>query len=129
MAVAIYPQASSSPIKSIQRGNAASAGSITISAVNTSKCFVRSFSNGSAGSVGITGTTAGTLSPSGGSGPVSGDGSSNNNTSGSFPNLSGTRTITAGATSLTSKEFGVTLTNSTTLTATGACYWEVVEYV
>jgi hypothetical protein len=29
---------------------------------------------------------------------------------------------------LTSAEYGVTITNSTTLTATGACRWQVIEY-
>ena len=48
MASTIFPQ-TISPIKSIQRGSAASAGNITISSVDTNKSFVRSFSTGSAG--------------------------------------------------------------------------------
>ena len=126
MGVAIIPAASSAPIKSIQRGNAASSGAITISSVNTSKTFVRSFSNGSAGSVGGTGTETGGLGRSGGANAQIGGG--NTLGSGSFPSYSGTRTFAAGATSLTVATFGVVLTNSTTLTANGACYYEVVEY-
>jgi hypothetical protein len=127
MGVAIIPAASSAPTKSIQRGVAASSGAITISAVDTSKTFVRSFSNGSAGSVGATGTETGGLSRSGGTN-VSNGGSSLISYTTSFPSYSGTRTFAAGATSLTSANYGVVLTNSTTLTADGACYWEVVEY-
>jgi hypothetical protein len=122
----IYPIASS-PIKSIQRGSAASAGNVTISSVNTSKAFVRSFATGSAGTVAGTGSTSGTLNPSGGNifgagggGFISGGGSA--------ATYSGTRSLSAGATSLTSARYGAYLSNSTTLVVDGACRWEVVEY-
>lgn len=127
MAQSTFPAAGGSPIKSIQRGNAVSAGTITISSVNTAKSFVRSFSNGSAGSVGATGTEAGTLSPSGGVIGRNG-GSIADIQAGSFASYTGTRTFTAGSTALTTGLYGVVLTNATTLTADGACYWEVVEY-
>jgi len=128
MGNAVYPivSASSSPIKSVQRGNAASAGSVTISSVNTAKSFVTSFSNNSAGSVGITGTNAGTLSPGG---EIVGTNGSQGQSGGNWGSYSGTRTITPGTTSLTTKLFGAYLTDSTTLTVTGACYWQIVEYV
>lgn len=126
MGVTIFPAASAAPVKSIQRGSAASAGTITISAIDTTKSFVRSYSTGSAGSVGITGTNAGTLSPSGGQNSQQAGGGAM--TPGSFPTYAGTRTITAGATALVSAEYGIYITNSTTITATGACNWEVVEY-
>jgi len=120
-----YPQISS-PIKSIQRGTASSAGAITITSVNTSNTFVKSYSTGSAGTVAATGNTSGTLSPSGGN---TGHGPGGNAaTNGSWPNYVGTISISAGSTSLTASEYGVYLTNSTTLTATGACKWEVIEY-
>lgn len=125
MALNIYPPSGGSPIKSIQRGVAASAGAITISSVDTSKSFLRSYSRGSAGSVGVTGTTSGTLSPSGQ--PFQNQ-ANQYISAGTFPTFSGTRTLAAGATSLTSAEYGVYFTNSTTITATGACNWEVVEY-
>jgi hypothetical protein len=125
MALSTYP-AVSSPIKSIQRGEAVSSGTITISAVNVSNTFVRSFSNGSAGSVGGTGTETGTLSPTGGTWLSSTGGILL--TPQSSPSISGTRTFTAGSTALTTAVYGVVLTNSTTLTADGACFWEVVEY-
>jgi hypothetical protein len=126
MGVAVFPAVSAAPIKSIQRGEAVSSGAITISAVNTGKTFVRSFSTGSAGSVGATGTDAGTLSPTGGTW-LSSTGGILLAPQGS-PSISGTRTFAAGATSLTTATFGVVLTDSTTITADGACRFEVVEY-
>jgi hypothetical protein len=119
-----YP-ATSSPIKSIQRGSAASAGTVTISSVDTSKTFVRSFSNGSTGSVGINASESGTLTPasynvSGGGGNLTGGGN--------WGTYSGTRSFSGGSTSLTVAKYGAYLTNSTTLTLDGACYYEVVEY-
>jgi hypothetical protein len=125
--IATIPASSGSAIKSIQRGYAASAGTITISSVDTNKAFVRGFSDGSAGSAGATGTESGTLSPTGGGIAYPSTGFVRLDPS-SFPTYSGTRTFSAGATDLTSSEFNVYFTNSTTITATGACYWEVVEY-
>jgi hypothetical protein len=125
MAIGTYPS-SSSGIKSIQSGSTASAGSITISSVNTAKAFVHSYSSGSSGSIGVTGNLTGTLTASGGSMNAGGGGGSDSG--GTMPNYVGTRTFSAGSTSLTSAEYGVYLTNATTLTATGACLWQVVEY-
>ena len=42
-------------------------------------------------------------------------------------NISSTN-ITGGSTNLTSAEFGIYLVDSTTITATGACRWEVIEF-
>jgi hypothetical protein len=122
----IYPIVSS-PIKSIQRGSAASSGSVTISSVNTSKAFVKSFSTGSAGTAAGTGTTSGTYSPSGGNIFGSGGGGFISG-GGSAPTYSGTRSLSAGGTSLTSARYGAYLSNSTTLVVDGACNWEVIEY-
>ena len=126
-----YPTASGGGIKSVQRGQAVSAGSITITAVNTTKTFVRSFSEGAAGTVASTSTTSGTLTPSGGDitgGGLYPYGSGPYNLGGSFPSYVGTRTLAGGTMSATTKEMGVYLSNSTTLVATGACRWEVVEF-
>jgi hypothetical protein len=120
----IYPTISS-PVKSIQRGTAASAGNITVSSVNVSKSFVTSFSTGSAGTVAGSGNTNGTYTPSGGS--VGAPGGSFNG-SGSFPSYSGTRSLSGGSTSLASARYGAYLVNSTTVTVTGACSWQLVEY-
>lgn len=127
MASNIFPS-NVSPIKLIQRGLASSAGSITITAIDTTKSFIRSYSTGSAGTIGATGTESGTLSPTG-SYSFGGTGGGNaSNGGGSFPSFAGTRTTSAGTTSLTVVEYGAYIANSTTITATGACRWEVVEY-
>ena len=127
MASTIFPQ-TISPIKSIQRGSAASAGNITVSSIDTSKSFIRSYSTGSAGSVGVNGSESGTLSPTGyyNFGGVGGGNASSGG--GSFPNYDGTRSTSAGGTSVTVSEYGAYISSSTTITTTGACRWEVVEY-
>lgn len=127
MAITVFPE-SASAIKSIQRGTAASAGNITITAININKSFIRSFSTGSAGTVQLTGNESGTLSPSGGSivGPGGGGGAVAGG--GTFANYSGTRNFSAGATSVTVQEYGAYIVNSTTITVTGSCRWEVVEW-
>jgi len=120
-----YPTASGGGIKLVQRGQAVSAGDITITAVDTTKTFIYSFSEGAAGTVALTGNSTGTLSPSGGGTAQAGGGYVQG---GSFPTYSGTRTLSGGTMDATTKNFGVYLANSTTLTATGACRYEVVEF-
>ena len=128
MATATFPSVPS-PIKSIQRGSFASAGSTTISAINISKSFITSFSTGSSEEYTITGNESGTLSPTGGS--VAGPGGGGNAVTGGgvFANYSGTRTFSGGTTNMTVAEFGAYIANSTTITATGSCRWELVEYI
>jgi hypothetical protein len=125
MSYTTFP-AKASIIKSIQRGSTASAGNVTISSIDTSKSFINSFSTGSSGQIGTSSSTSGTLTPSGGNVSVSSP--SFNPAGGSFPNYIGTRTYSGGTTSLTSSSFGAYIANSTTITTTGACRWEVVEY-
>ena len=125
MAYTTFP-AKASIVKSIQRGSTASAGNVTISSIDISKSFINSFSTGSAGSIGTNSSTSGTLTPSGGNVSVSSP--SFNPAGGSFPNYVGTRSYSGGSTSLTSSSFGAHIANSTTITATGPCRWEVVEY-
>jgi hypothetical protein len=125
MGLSNYPPAGGSVIKSIQRGTAASAGAITITAVDTSKTFVKSFSTSSAGTIAGSGyysgnaSGGGSISQAGGYGSLGGSGGGPPSYVGSF---------TSGTTALKVAEYGVSLTNSTTLTATGACQWEVVEF-
>lgn len=123
----IYPNVSS-PIKSIQRGTASSAGTITISAVNISKSFVKTVANGSSGTAAASGTSSGTYTPTGGNVSSSG-GSGFITSSGSFPTYSGTRSFTWATTDLTSARYGGYLSNSTSLVVNGACLWEVIEYI
>lgn len=124
MAIVTYP-AKASGVKLIQRGTAGAGGTITISSVDVTKTFVRSYSISSAGTVATNSSETGVLSPSGGSCAAQGNGS---NSGGSWPQYIGTRSLTGGSTSLISSEYGVYLTGSTTLQATGACRWEVIEH-
>jgi hypothetical protein len=127
MGIASLPAAAGGVVKSIQRGEATTSGNITITAVDTTKAFVRSLSNAAAGAAASDSAETGTLTPSGGN-ILQLAGGNRFTRSGSQASYLGTRTFSGGTTTLASKEFGVYLTNSTTLTATGACYWEVVEY-
>jgi hypothetical protein len=127
MGLSVFPISGGGGIKSVQRGQAVSAGSITITSVNISKSFVRSFPEGSAGTVAVTGDTTGTYSPSGGS-LKSVSGSAQNSTTGSFSSYSGTRSFSGGTTSLTTAVYGAYLSNPTSLAVSGACRWEVVEF-
>lgn len=139
MGYSVFPAAAGGGIKLVQRGQAVSAGSITITAVNTAKTFVRSFSEGAAGTVATNSTVASSNSsfprtqleqgsqyqsnPFGGSG--TGTGAyviPSLNISNPSVNISG------GTMDATTKQMGVYLSNSTTLVATGACRWEVVEF-
>jgi hypothetical protein len=132
MGLATFPAATGGGIKLIQRGQAVSAGNITITAVDTTKTFVKSFSEGAAGTVASNSTETGTFSPSGGdiagAGVASSGWAAAANSAGSFSSYSGTRTLSGGTMNATTKRMGVYLSNSTTLTATGACRYEVVEF-
>ena len=181
MGVASFPASGgglSSVVKSLQIGTASSSGTITISAVNTSKTFVTSVSTGSAGQVAASGSinaangsTSGiSFSAAYGTNVISTDlqiagvlindqgfsytatitnntrygtvtnyaYAQNNVTSNIFMNAMNTNGANVGmnATSLTggttsglySASYGATLTNSTTLTVTGPCTYQVIEY-
>jgi len=159
MGINQYPVASTALIKSIQRGVAASAGNITISAVDTTKTTVRSFSTGSAGTVAARGTLGGTSTfvnntSTGSSSPTNetyvagvayaqGYSPPQRYSGGGYYTYSYTinaavantetinhaGTLSGGTTDLTAAKFGVYLSNSTTLVATGPCRYEVVEFV
>jgi len=120
-----------SGVKSVQAGVYSGAGgTITISAVVVDKSVISTVSKSSAGTVAATGNVTGTLSPS----------STPNNYIYStqqyptrwnatvYPDYTGTRTMSGGTTSLTTKQYSAVITNSTTITADGPCEWQVVEY-
>ena len=134
-------------IKLVQRGQAVSAGNITITAVDTTKTFVRSFCEGSSGTVATNSTVASSTSTHpniqigfptsfwsttsasyryGDSGSSGGNpsGYTGGTSMGAIPSYNATNaaaSITGGTMDATTKQFGVYLQNSTTLTATGAC--------
>ena len=138
MGVNSVPAASSgisSVVSTVQRGTAATSGNITISAVNTAKTIVNSFSTAAAGSV----AGSGTLSAATGSASLVANingvyarygtvGTSTLNYGDRSISLN-TTNFSGGSTNLTSAVFGVYLSNSTTLVATVACRYEVIEYV
>jgi hypothetical protein len=132
MGQSVFPAASGGGIKLVQRGQAVSAGNITITAVDTTKAFVTFVSEGAAGTVATNSVSTGTLSPSGGEiGKPCNDpdaGCYTYKAFGSFTSYVGTRTLSGGTMNATTKQMGVYLSNSTTLAATGACRWEVVEF-
>ena len=170
-----------SAVKSVQTGSAGSAGTVTITSVNTSKCIVTSFPTGAAGTVsvsgGYNGENIGLNGTSGSQGMFTpftnniyyGLHTSNNGVNGvnvgsygfSFPGnnagngfsqLSNTAhapvyaahitnfgvnaangstgggNLNGGSTNLYAASYGAYLTNATTLTVTGPCQWQVVEY-
>lgn len=184
MGVASYPASGgglSSVVKSLQTGTASSAGTITISAVNTAKTFVTSVSTGSAGQVAASGSINAANGSTSGISFSSAYGSIDNymaspqplgnsyygffniaamsasgayvyynasrysgytnatyasvtqfmnamNTNGANVGMNAT-SLTGGTTSgLYSASYGATLTNSTTLTVTGPCTYQVIEY-
>lgn len=126
MAIATYPD-NLYAVKSVQRGYTSSASTITISTVNPSKTFTRSFSDGASGTVAITGTSSGTYSPT--TSNIGGTGGTFSSSSlGAWPDYTGSRSFTAGQTSVTSGRYGIYLSSPTQIVADGSCYWEVIEY-
>jgi hypothetical protein len=109
MGVVVYPASTGGGIKSVQRGLATSAGTVTITAVNMSKSFVTCF---------------GTTSNASNSGSLNLTGASS--TGNGYVNYNGT--LSTSGTGLIAATVQGYLTNSTTLTVSGGCRWEVVEF-
>ena len=124
MALDTYPASSGGGIKSVQRGLAAAAGSITITAVDITKSFVQVFGTTSAGTVAASGVIGGQNSNASG-------GRANSNVS---PGPSGgsssvgSSTISTGTNNLVAAVAQGYLSNSTTLVVSHPCRWEVVEF-
>lgn len=157
MAVTIVPTPSAGGgIKAVQRGLAASAGTVTITAVDTTKAFVNVFGTASSGVVGGTASVAAANgSTSGYSGnanasnmnsyytipqnafPInsaSANSTSANPMGGSSYNANGMnisfngQALSGGTNNLVSAVVQGYLSNSTSLIVSGACRWEVVEF-
>lgn len=150
MASTVYPAASSGGIKSVQRGSAGGSGNVTITSVDIAKSFVTVFGSASAGTVSasfgmsqaagnviLTGATmqvaGGNLyMPTGAAAAVAADtgGTTANTRSWTKTQAvnTGAITVNAGSNNLVSAVVTGFLANSTTLTVSGACRWEVVEF-
>ena len=151
----VFPASSgglTSAIRSVQRGSAASAGNVTITSVDISKSMVNIFGTASSGTVAASGSLSGSSgsinAASGNAAATSGNlargaGPYGGLTSGGATGISmGARTISLNSTSVslnaTNLSGGSTnlvaavvqgyLANSTTLTVSGACRYEVVEF-
>lgn len=102
-------------VKSVQRGVAAAAGDITITAVDITKTVIFSKSKGSAGTVAGRGTWSISMLRNG-----SGTYTVNDSTS--------TPTVSGGTTDLTVKHYSAKLKNSTQITVDGPCEYQIVEF-
>ncbi len=124
MVLSTYPAASSGGIKSVQRGLASGAGTVTITAVNVSKSFVQVFGTTSSGTVAISGVI-GSQNHSANTG-IAGSNYSPGPTATS--SSVGASSISGGTNNLVSAVVQGYLSASTTLEVSGACRWEVVEF-
>lgn len=151
MALSTYP-AVSSPVKSVQRGSAAGAGTVTITAIDITKSMVHVFGTASSGTVSASfgmSMNSGTVAIVG---PVSWQGPSNytkyrptgasvigGDSAGGYPGQNtawsvastvnaGNAVVNAGSNNLVSAVVQGYLSGSTSLVVSGACRWEVVEF-
>ena len=147
MGVANVPAASAGGgISSVQRGSAGASGNVTITAVDIAKSFVTIFGSASSGTVASTGAISATINAVNGNNSAvnlnTGDGAHLGNTgnvyvsnnravnAGTFAGntTSFSTNITGGTNNLVAAQVTGFLANSTTLTVSGACRYEVVEF-
>lgn len=153
MGIASIPSAGGGGIKSVQRGSAGGSGNVTITAVDIAKSFVHIFGTASSGTVSssfgmsIGGGSArmvgmrgmwGALNYGDGAKPTGASNLAAVNIPGNANNVgawtqyhpvnAGTVTVNAGSNNLVAAAVQGFLANSTTLTVSGACRYEVVEF-
>ena len=148
MGIAVFPAASAGGIKSVQRGSAGGAGTVTITAVDITKAFVNVFGTASSGTVsssfGASQAAGNTLmqgapvqvaggslfTPPGATAVGGTDTGSTNNKAWTKTEAvnAGAITINAGSNNLVSAVVQGYLSGSTSLVVSGACRWEVVEF-
>lgn len=147
MGIASIPAASAGGgISSVQRGSAGASGNVTITAVDIAKSFVTIFGSASSGTVAATGAISASINAANGTNSAVnfniGDGAHLGNIGNQYVLL--TRPINAGTFAGNSTNFATNITggtnnlvaaqvtgflaNSTTLTVSGACRYEVVEF-
>jgi hypothetical protein len=124
MGVRSIPASTGGGIKSVQRGLAAAGGSVTITAVDTAKSFVKVFGTTSSGTISTTSTVDGTNANA-----VSGLTNSNISAQHASGGASiASRNLSAGANNLIAAVAQGFLSNSTTLVVSHPCRWEVIEF-
>jgi hypothetical protein len=127
MGVTVIPAPAGGGIKSVQRGLAGASGTVTITAVDTSKSFVTVFGTTSTGAAAVSATVG---SQSGSMNKKNtGGGSSGQTGAGDATFSLGGASLSGGTTTLVSAVIQGYLSNSTSLVVSGPCRWEVVEFV
>jgi len=119
MGIISIPTASGGGIKSVQRGLATVAGTITITAVDISKSFVTIFGTASSGTI----TSSSNMNTASTNMASHGYSTKQHNNTGS-----GTFTFSGGTNNLVSAIVQGYLNSSTELIVSGACRYEVVEF-
>jgi hypothetical protein len=122
MGVISVPALAGGGIKSVQRGSAGSAGDVTISSVNIAKSFVTVFGTASVGSA----AGSGNINSNSSNMHHNGNGDFGPNNPAAPGNFSAS--LSSGTTNLVAAIVQGFLANSTTLTVSGACRYEVVEF-
>jgi hypothetical protein len=121
MALSTFPAAGGGGIKSVQRGSAGGSGNVTITTVDIAKSFVTVFGINSSGTVAVNGSvgvnSSNFISKASGQNAVA------------FGNGGFSASISGGTNNLVAAIVQGFLANATTLTVSGACRWEVVEFV
>jgi hypothetical protein len=139
MAVSKLNPVTGGGIKAVQRGSAASAGTVTITAVDINKAFVNVFGTASSGTVAATGAVSATNGATAASTSNLRNSNYTTNTgfdSGSSTPISNPATniamnaanLSGGTNNLVAAVVQGYLSNSTSLVVSGACRWEVVEF-
>jgi len=126
MASTVFPAAAGGGIKTVQRGSAGASGNVTITSVDIAKSFVTVFGSASSGTVAATGA----ISAANGNISMFNTGQiSQMGHSGSTPSVAMNITnLSGGTNNLIAAVVTGFLANSTTLTVSGACRYEVVEF-
>jgi hypothetical protein len=146
MGVSVFPAPAGGGIKSVQRGSAGASGNVTITSVDIAKSFVTVFGSASSGTV-VPSFTLGTTTftnlgpttynPNNGTYYAPGSvtaaagvdqGTSTTGASWTKSTSISAPSVTAGSTTLVSAVVTGFLANATTLTVSGACRYEVVEF-
>jgi hypothetical protein len=124
MGVRAIPASAGGGIKSVQRGLAAAAGNVTITAVDISKSFVKVFGTTSSGTVASDSTVDAV-----GANAVSGLSGSNISAQHAGGGASiGARNLSGGTNNLVAAVAQGYLSTSTTLVVSHPCRWEVIEF-
>jgi hypothetical protein len=151
MGIATFPAAAGGGIKLVQRGEAVASGNVTITAVDTAKSFVNIFGTASSGTVAASfglnnqnfnllgsnfsvgsgdNFNQGSTGPANRTSTESGNALATGNSAAFFNKTTAINAsnVNSGTNNLVSAVVQGFLADSTTLTVSGACRWEVVEF-